>query len=88
MEKIKIDLGFATLVAEKGIYEGSREIYLSLENKKGVWLQDLAIVGQQYHYDANDGIVHDRGIDVKVYADFNNEDFTDEFGISIYEEED
>ena len=45
MDKIKIDLGFATLVAKKGI-------------------------------------------DVKVYADCDNEDFTDEFGINIYEEED
>lgn len=87
MEKIKIDLGFAVLVAEKGIDNNYREIYLSLEDKNGVWLQDLAIVGQQYHYDTNDGIVHDKGIDVKVYTDCDNEDFTDEFGISIYEEE-
>lgn len=88
MEKIKIDLGFATLVAEKGIYEGFREIYLSLENKKGVWLQDLAIIGQKCHYDTNDGIVHDKGIDVKVYADCCNEDFTEEFEIDVYDEED
>lgn len=88
MDKIKIDLGFATLVAEKGTDNNYREIYLSLEDKNGVWLQDLAIVGQQYHYDTNGGIVHDKGIDVKVYTDCDNEDFTDEFGISIYEEED
>lgn len=88
MNKIKIDLGFAVLVVEKGIDNNYREIYLSLEDKNGVWLQDLAIVGQQYHYDTNGGIVHDKGIDVKVYTDCDNEDFTDEFGISIYEEED
>lgn len=88
MDKIKIDLGFAVLVAEKGIDNNYREIYLSLEDKNGVWLQDLAIVGQQYHYDTNGGIVHDKGIDVKVYTDCDNEDSTDEFGISIYEEED
>lgn len=88
MDKIKIDLGFAVLVVEKGIDNNYREIYLGLEDKNGVWLQDLAIVGQQYHYDTNGGIVHDKGIDVKVYTDCDNEDFTDEFGISIYEEED
>ena len=87
MDKIKIDLGFAVLVAEKGIDNNYREIYLSLEDKNGVWLQDLAIVGQQYHYDAELNVVNDRGIDVKIYADSNNEDFTDEFGINIYEEE-
>ena len=87
MDKIKIDLGFAVLVAEKGIDDNYREIYLSLEDKNGVWLQDLAIVGQQYHYDEELNVVNDRGIDVKIYADSNNEDFTDEFGINIYEEE-
>lgn len=87
MDEIKIDLGFAVLVAEKGIDNNYREIYLSLEDKNGVWLQDLAIVGQQYHYDEELNVVNDRGIDVKIYADSNNEDFTDEFGINIYEEE-
>ena len=87
MDKIKIDLGFAVLVAEKGIDNNYREIYLSLEDKNGVWLQDLAIVGQQYHYDEELNVVNDRGIGVKIYADSNNEDFTDEFGINIYEEE-
>ena len=87
MDKIKIDLGFAVLVAEKGIDDNYREIYLSLEDKNGVWLQDLAIIGQQYHYDEELNVVNDRGIDVKIYADSNNEDFTDEFGINIYEEE-
>ena len=87
MDKIKIDLGFAVLVAEKGIDNNYREIYLSLEDQNGVWLQDLAIVGQQYHYDEELNVVNDRGIDVKIYADSNNEDFTDEFRINIYEEE-
>lgn len=87
MDKIKIDLGFAVLVAEKGIDNNYREIYLSLEDKNGVQLRDIAIVGQQYHYDEELNVVNDRGIDVKIYADSNNEDFTDEFGINIYEEE-
>ena len=34
MDKIKIDLGFAVLVAEKGIDNNYREIYLSLADKK------------------------------------------------------
>ena len=87
MDKIKIDLGFAVLVAEKGIDNNYREIYLSLEDKNGVWLQDIAIVGQKYHYDEELNVVNDKGIDVKIYADSNNEDFTDEFGINIYEGE-
>ena len=50
MDKIKIDLGFATLVAEKGTDKNYNEIFIGLENKAGCWLQDLAIVGQKYHY--------------------------------------
>lgn len=86
MEKIKIDLGFAMLVAEKGADKNYNEIILGLEDKDGVWLQDIAIVGQQYHYE-NCSVVNEKGIDVKVYSDCNNEDFTDEFKIGIYEEE-
>lgn len=35
MEKIKIDLGFATLVAEKGTDKNYREIFIGLEGKDG-----------------------------------------------------
>ena len=53
MEKIKIDLGFATLVAEKGAEA-----------------------------------VQDKGIDIRVYADKDNEDYTHHFEVGVYEEED
>ena len=38
MEKIKIDLGFATLVAEKGNDKNYNEIFIVLEDKNGCWL--------------------------------------------------
>ena len=41
--RIVIDLGFAKLVAEKGIDDKYNEIYVGIE-KNGVWVQDLAIV--------------------------------------------
>ena len=37
-EKIKIDLGFATLVAEKGMDSDYPEIYVGLEDKNGMWI--------------------------------------------------
>lgn len=88
MEKIKIDLGFAILVAEKGTDESYHEIFIGLEDKDGVWIQDLAIVGQKYHYTDDTEIVQDKGINVMVYADENDEDYTHKFDINIYEEED
>lgn len=48
-KKIKIDLGYAVLTAEKGIDEDYKEVFIGLEDKKGGWLQDLAIVGGKYH---------------------------------------
>lgn len=87
MDKIKIDLGFATLVAEKGVDHNYREIYLGLEDKNGVWLQDLAIIGQKYHYDEDSNVINEKGINVMVYSDANDEDYTHKFDIDIYEEE-
>ena len=88
MEKIKIDLGFATLVAEKGTDENYNEIFIGLEDKNGCWLQDLAIVGQKYHYTDDTEVVQDKGIDIRVYADKDNEDYTHHFEVGVYEEED
>lgn len=88
MEKIKIDLGFATLVAEKGTDESYHEIFIGLEDKDGVWIQDLAIVGQKYHCTDDTEVVQDKGVNVMVYADENDEDYTHKFDIDIYEEED
>ena len=88
MDKIKIDLGFATLVAEKGTDESYHENFIGLEDKDGVWIQDLAIVGQTYHYTDDTEVVQDKGVNVMVYADENDEDYTHKFDIDIYEEED
>lgn len=88
MDKIKIDLGFATLVAEKGTDESYHEIFIGLEDKDGVWIQDLAIVGQKYHYTDDTEVVQDKGVNVMVYAGENDEDYTHKFDIDIYEEED
>ena len=87
MGKIKIDLGFATLVAERGTDKNYHEIFIGIEDKGGVWVQDLAIVGQKYHYTDEGEIVQDKGINVMVYADKDDEDYTNKFEIGIYEEE-
>lgn len=87
MDKIKIDLGFATLVVEKGTEQNYKEVFVGLEDKNGVWTQDIAVIGQKYHYDDDLNVVQEKGIKVLVYADENNEDYTHRFDIDIYEEE-
>lgn len=87
MERIEMDLGFATLVVERGADKDYREVIVSLEDKNGVWLQNIAVVGQKYRYNDDYEIIQDKGINVLVYADANNEDYTNKFKIDIYEEE-
>ena len=88
MDKIKIDLGFATLVAEKGTDNNYHEIFIGIEDKDGVWIQNLAIIGQKYHYTDEGEVVQDKGINLMVYADKDDEDYTNKFIIEQYCEED
>lgn len=84
--RIEIDLGFATLAVDKSIDPYSpREIYVSLE-KNGLLLQDLVIITQKERYEEGE-LVYEEGIRVLVYADENNEDYTNEFNIGIYKED-
>ena len=87
MEKIKIDLGFATLVAERGIDKIYNEIFIGLEDKNGVWYQDLAVVRQMYHYDKDLNVIQNKGIEALIYSNAEDEDYTHKFDIDIYEEE-
>lgn len=84
--RIEIDLGFATLTVDKSadpIFP--KEIYIGLE-KDGQWLQDIATVAQEHYY-KNGELTFNEGIRVLVYADKDNEDYTNEFNIGIYKEE-
>lgn len=87
MEKIEIDLGFATLVAEKGIDKDYREVNIYIEDKKGMWIQDIAVIGQKYHYEKALAPVQDRGIVARVWSDEYSGDYTHKFDIDVYEEE-
>lgn len=90
--RIVIDLGFAKLVAERGIDNKYNEIYIGIE-KDGVWVQDLATVREKYHYEDNPNsdipnVVNEDKFEVLVYADKNNEDYTNKFTVEQYCEED
>ena len=85
--KIVIPMGNYTIVAEKGADPNYNEIFIWLENQNGVCIQDLVIVGQKYHYGEHCDVVQDKGVLVRVFADENNEDYTHQFDIGIYKEE-
>lgn len=65
-----------------------REIYIYLENCDGVPIQDLVIVGSKYIYDNYGVKLIDDEFYVDVYADENQEDYTNTFDIRRCREED
>ena len=83
-KKIKIDLGFASLVVEAG-NDQMKEVYVGLEDSNGAWFQDLTDIGQKYHVDG-ENIAYDEGIRVRVFADKDNEDYTHSFDIDIFKD--
>ena len=88
--RIEIDLGFAKLAVEQGTDPYyPREVYVGLE-KDGQWLQDIAVIGQHYHYGDDKTVsdpLYDEGIRVLVFGSEHSEDYTEEFNIGIYKEE-
>lgn len=87
-KKIKVDLGNGfKLVAETAIDENyPREMFVYIEDKDGVASQDLVIVRNKYHYDENkNGLVYDDGkIEMCIYGDENQEDYTDLVEVGIF----
>lgn len=84
INKMEIDLGYATLVAEKGADTNFKEIFVGLNDKEGNFLQELAVVGGAHHIEG-DSVVYEKGVSVKVYSDKDDEDYTHEFSVGIYE---
>ena len=87
MKRIEIPLSNGyRLVAEANPDTSYKEIFIGLLDEKGLWHQDLAIVGQAYMFDRDYNVLPKDQLSVKVYADSNNEDFTEEFIIERFEE--
>lgn len=61
-------------------------LYVGIE-KDGEWVQDLAIVRNAYDICDGNVVYKDKLFDVLVYADENNEDYTHDFHVPLYEEE-
>ena len=76
-----------SIVAERGNDPNyPRELFIGIVRDDGVWYQDLAIVRNAYHYDDDsyDVVYDDDKFEVLVYADENDEDYTDRFEIDLY----
>ena len=84
---VELDSGLQ-LVAEKSFDpDFPREISIYL-TKEGRWIQDLALVGQHYKIDRKNYTAdYSDQFSVKVWGAEYSEDFTEEFLIPLYREE-
>lgn len=83
MGKIVIDLGFANLIAEEdSTLSPHPQLTVSLENKKGEFIQDIALISQAVKPGSND-LISD-SVRCLLWRDNEDEDYTDEFVIEKY----
>lgn len=68
------------LVAEVNQNKPFREIFIGIENKDGVWVQDLACVGQDYEIEDDLSVKNvDNFYRVRCWTDPTTEDMTHDF---------
>lgn len=68
------------LVAEVNPNKPFREIFIGIKNKDGVWVQDLACVGQDYEINDDLTISNvDNFYKIRVWADHKSDDLTHSF---------
>ena len=93
MEKkvIEIPIGDKKLVAFINDWQDNmpKEIFISLEDNSGRCIQDICMVREHYHFNekTHEFVRDDSMIDCKVWGDSWSEDYTDEFVIGVYEED-
>lgn len=89
--KVEVKIGDKKLVAFINDWEDGmpKEIFISIVDSNGRCAQDVCMVREHYHYNKNNGEfeIDSNLIDCRVWADSDNEDYTDEFCIGVYEEE-
>lgn len=89
--RIEIPIGNKKLVVFVNDWKDDmpNEIFISVEDKNNRVIQDICMVREHYHFNPKDHCfeIDDSLIDCKVWADSDNEDYTDEFVIGVYEEE-
>lgn len=85
MIEIPLPNGYRLFAAQSEDPTYPNEIYLGVLDHNGRWVQDLAIVMNAYQYNDDGDVVWKKDeFEVLVYADKDNEDFTNDFTIGLY----
>lgn len=63
-----------------------KEVYITLESKDGMWYQDIAVVRNAFRMDGNQRVIWSEDkVEVLVYSDGNDDDYTNKFSIGIHD---
>ncbi len=84
--EIELSNGLKLVAEQNPDPQYSKELFIGIVNADGVWCQDLAIVRSSYRYDGDNVVWNNEQFDVLVYGDKDNEDFTDDFTVGLYDE--
>lgn len=89
VKRIEIELpnGYKLVAEQNTDPNYSREMFIGIVDSSGVWHQDLAVVRSSYRIDGSKVVWLDDKFDVLVYGSENDEDFTEDFTIGLYQEE-
>lgn len=91
-ERLELPIGDKKLVVSIDDWKDDmpNEIVVSLEDSEGQFIQDICLVREHYRFDEKKRkfVRDDSLIDCKVWGDPWSEEYTDEFTIGVYEEED
>ena len=85
-DNVKVDLGFAFLVAKKNTNSEIPGIYLFLEDKEGRFMQDIVSV-ERTCKTMDDEFSFKDSVTVRIWGDGNSEEYTDKFNIEPYNED-
>ena len=89
--EIEVKIGNKKLVAFVNDWQDGmpKEIFISVVDEDGRCVQDICMVREHYHYNKHieDFEIDSSLVDCRVWADSDSEDYTDEFCIGVYEED-
>lgn len=85
--EIPLDNGGKLVVEKNQGSEFDKEIYVGIENASGAYVQDLVIVRPTYTIDNEIVKFNSEPFEVLVYADADNEDYTNKFIVPLHKEE-
>jgi hypothetical protein len=84
---INLSNGFRLVAEQSQDPEFRNEIYVGIETDDGVYYQDLAVIRNAYSINENLRVVWNPDIlEVLVYADKNDEDYTNKYSVGIRED--